>query len=557
MFIPITLNEETQKLYDNLRENGYDLFNENDSFYTDICTSYKSENGTDVLLSDRKNDFYNTNETTCQANCKYSAYSSESKYLKCECSVTSDEIDTVEPQKLRGETAYKIFYEVLKYSNFGVLKCYKLVFNFDYFKKNYGSIIAFIYFLIYIIFVIIYIIRGLSPLKIDISNLISKLSEDNKYVDGKPKIKNNKTIKTKIKALNKKNSSKSAKILDSLNKNKNDLPKLNNKNKKLTNKKLSFPVKRKTKQAKSLKVGSTRKSGIRKISKKSYDKLDSKSMININNQSSNLKKKLNRVETKRDTKKSNRKNNPKNKKEKIIPNENNKHIKKLSNFELNELEYFEAIQLDKRKFHEIYWSILRREHIILFTFFSWNDFNLLYVKLAKFVFLICQDFAMNVVFFSDESMHKIYVTYGKYNFIQQIPQIIYSTTISQLIEVFLCYLSLTDKHYYQIKALKNQEMNNKIVYKILRCVKLKLLGFFTFTLILFTFYWYFISAFCAVYLNTQIIFIKDSTMSFLTGLLYPFVLYLFPAILRIISLADSIKKRFKCIYKISDIIPIF
>ena len=263
-------------------------------------------------------------------------------------------------------------------------------------------------------------------------------------------------------------------------------------------------------------------------------------MININNQSSNLKKKLNRVETKRDTKKSNRKNNPKNKKEKIIPNENNKHIKKLSNFELNELEYFEAIQLDKRKFHEIYWSILRREHIILFTFFSWNDFNLLYVKLAKFVFLICQDFAMNVVFFSDESMHKIYVTYGKYNFIQQIPQIIYSTTISQLIEVFLCYLSLTDKHYYQIKALKNQEMNNKIVYKILRCVKLKLLGFFTFTLILFTFYWYFISAFCAVYLNTQIIFIKDSTMSFLTGLLYPFVLYLFPAILRIISL--NIKK---------------
>ena len=224
---------------------------------------------------------------------------------------------------------------------------------------------------------------------------------------------------------------------------------------------------------------------------------------------------------------------------------------------MNLLEYYEAIQLDKRQFHEIYWSILRREHIILFTFFSWNDFNIIYVKLAKFIFLICQDFAMNVVFFSDDSMHKIYVTYGKYDFIQQIPQIIYSSTISQLIEVFLCYLSLTDKHYYQIKALKNQNMNNNIVYKILRCVKLKFLGFFTFTFILFSFYWYFISAFCAVYLNTQIIFIKDSAMSFLTGLLYPFVLYLFPVILRTISLKDSIKKRFKCIYKISDIIPIF
>ena len=205
----------------------------------------------------------------------------------------------------------------------------------------------------------------------------------------------------------------------------------------------------------------------------------------------------------------------------------------------------------------MYWGILRREHIILFTFFSWHDYNIIYVKLAKFVFLICQDMAMNVVFFSDYSMHKIYKTYGKYDFIQQVPQTIYSTTISQLIEVFLCYLSLTDKHFYQIKAIKDQKMNKAIVFKILRCIKLKLLGFFTFTFILFFFYWYFISCFCAVYHNTQKIFIKDSVVSFLTGLLYPFVLYLFPAILRIIALKDSIKKRLKCIYKISDIIPIF
>ena len=59
--------------------------------------------------------------------------------------------------------------------------------------------------------------------------------------------------------------------------------------------------------------------------------------------------------------------------------------------------------------------------------------------------------ALNVFFFSDESMHKIFLNYGKYNFIQQIPQIIYTTIISQLIEVFLCYLSLTDKHFYKIK----------------------------------------------------------------------------------------------------------
>ena len=136
--------------------------------------------------------------------------------------------------------------------------------------------------------------------------------------------------------------------------------------------------------------------------------------------------------------------------------------------------------------------------------------------------------AMNVFFFSDDSMHRIYIDYGKYNFIQQIPQIIYSIIVSRLLEVFLCYLSLKDKHYYHIKALKNQEINKTFVSKILKCAKLKLIGFFAFTLILFAFYWYFISAFCAVYQNNQGVFIKDSFSSFLTGVLFPFALYLFP-----------------------------
>ena len=82
---------------------------------------------------------------------------------------------------------------------------------------------------------------------------------------------------------------------------------------------------------------------------------------------------------------------------------------------------------------------------------------------------------------------------------------------------------------------------------------IKIIFFFLFTLILFGFYWYLVSAFCAVYQNTQIIFIKDSLFSFLLGLLYPFVLYLFPAALRILSF----KTELKCLYKLSDIIPFF
>ena len=45
---------------------GYNLFDINSPFYQDICTPYKSNNGTDVPLTDRVNYFYNNNnETAC------------------------------------------------------------------------------------------------------------------------------------------------------------------------------------------------------------------------------------------------------------------------------------------------------------------------------------------------------------------------------------------------------------------------------------------------------------------------------------------------------------
>ena len=82
----------------------------------------------------------------------------------------------------------------------------------------------------------------------------------------------------------------------------------------------------------------------------------------------------------------------------------------------------------------------------------------------------------------------------------------------------------------------------------------KIIIFYVFTFLLFIFFWYLISAFCAVYVNTQRIFITDSITSFLMGLLYPFILYLAPAGLRILSLR---KKKLKFIYSLSDKIPFF
>ena len=230
--------------------------------------------------------------------------------------------------------------------------------------------------------------------------------------------------------------------------------------------------------------------------------------------------------------------------------------KKLDDFELNELDYHEAVILDKRNFFQIYFYFIKREHRIIFSFFIFEDYNLISIKLSRFIFLFVTDMALNVFFFSDASMHKIYINYGKYDFVQQIPQIIYSTIVSQLIEVFLCFLSLTDKHIYKIKNLKGKEKNTKNINKIFRCIKIKLIAYFLFTFIFFGIYWYIIASFCGVYQNTQKAFIKDFLMSFLLSLIYPFILYLIPSSLRLCAIRNkSMKLEF--IYKLSDIIPFF
>ena len=228
-------------------------------------------------------------------------------------------------------------------------------------------------------------------------------------------------------------------------------------------------------------------------------------------------------------------------------NENN-----LSDYELNELSYEEALISDKRNVFQLFLGKIKRENIIIFTFLIYDDYNLFIIKLSRFLFLIASDMAFNAFFFSDDSMHKLYLNYGKYDFIQDIPQMVYSTIFSQLIEVFICFLSLIDKYFYEIKksALKGNYIKTS---KIFRLIDFQLSSFYMFTSIFFIFYYYIIYLFCSVYRNTQINFIKDSVVSFCLGLIYSLVLYFISSSIRICSL----KYSKKYLFNLSELIPFF
>ena len=528
IYIPIILSEKTHHLYNDLKELGYDLFDINSPFYNDICIPYKSPEGTDVLLSDRVNYYYNNDDTSCQSNCKFSDYLVESQYLKCECDSENSKIVFNNTESYNGKHIYQIFYDVLKYSNYKVLKCINLAFSIKSLSiANIGSILTIGYFLIYFIFLIIYAIKGIKQLKLDLNknifNNIYNIDNIEKDMTGvnnkKTKKKRNKIILKEKRKLNK---SKLKKIEKSKYKQNNIIN-----NQKMIN---NNPPKKKI-----------------SIYKKSYKK-KFENIKNIDNISFLSKNILLNSNSKKDL------DDKYNDKKKLDSNKN-EHTQKVEfdNYELNNLEYEFAKKFDKRNFFQIYWSLLKREHLVIFTFITKDEHNITFVKYSRFFFLLCTDMAMNVFFFADETMHKIFLDYGKYNFIQQIPQIIYSTIISQIIEIFICYLSLTDKHFYQIKESK--KINKDFIMRIMTFIKVKIIIFFVFTFLIFIFYWYLITCFCAVYQNTQIAFIKDSISSFILGIFLPFIVYIFPSLFRIISLKSN--SNIQCVYKFSNIIPIF
>ena len=152
-------------------------------------------------------------------------------------------------------------------------------------------------------------------------------------------------------------------------------------------------------------------------------------------------------------------------------------------------------------------------------------------------------------------MHKIHEDNGKFNIIYQIPQILYSSVVSAIINMILKQLSLSEKNIIKLKQENDVNKISNIAKEIKACILIKFFIYFILNAIFLLFFWYFISCFCAVYRNIQIILIKDILVSFGLSMLYPFGLNLFPGMFRIPSLKAKNKDK-KCLYQISTLLAL-
>ena len=584
---PVNLDDLIELIYDSLSDSGYNLFNENDSFYQDICAVYTTVNGTDILLSDRKKDIYAIiqNKSLCQTGCELKSYNSSTNKASCNCEINQKTITDLNIDNLFDEKKIASnFYDTLANSNFQVLKCIKLIFS-SKFGKNIGGIVMTILLFISIILNIFSFIKGKEIIHIFINlvikNNILNENKDSITINNNKSTINNKRkssiisrkkkskthrhqkrvkIEANLQAPTKKRKKKkqSSIYTDIIDRNRNDFNiSLNTKSNLTRNGRLD--TKKNTNISNIINIQNIEKE--KNSNHNDSSTIHSKIQNDINNHKDitiYTDNKLNNITQKKGSFEYNSINNtlnPNLNKNNSKDNNNNKYLQELNDEELNNLEYELAVEQDKRTYFQYYWSLLKKKHLILFAFWPSNDYNVMTMKISLFILSFGLYFTINGFFFNDETMHKVYKDNGAFDFLFQIPQILYSTIVSAIINMILKRLSLSEKNILEIKQEKD---NTKIVEKsktIEKCINIKFIIFFILSFLFMLFFSYFISCFCAVYINTQKILIKDTLISFGLSMIYPFGLNLLPGFFRIPALRAK-KKDNKCLYKLSKIVAL-
>ena len=518
--VPIILTENLDKL------------NSSSGYYNDICYVSTSDDGTDISLQDRKKEYIQGNKTVCQDGCDFSYYDYNNKKAKCSCKI-QESSSSFANITINKDELYKNFVNFKNIANIQLLKCYHTLFSKVGLIRNIGFYIIIIILIFHFFCMIYFYCNNFDKIKNKINDIIFALKnikffKKKNIIDNKSNIKNNPIKKRKSEVINKnKYENNNKKNLD------NKINKSNKKNIKI--------IKGDKKRKRKIKINNNFILNVNNLKKNKTEDIDlsmnnSKKIMGNQTICGGLKIEKNKKNIK------------------LIKKLNS--IMKLNEDQLNDLPYNSAILIDKRSFCQYYISLMKTKHIFMFSFIHDNDYNSKIVKIDLFFVSFVIYFTVNALFYNDDTMHHLYQNKGSYNIEYKLPQIVYSSLISIILNTPLKLLALSNN---DILELKNKKINNNFDVKekeLNKKLSIKFVLYFIISFIFLLLFWYYLSMFCAIYRNTQIHLIEDTLISFGISLIYPFDIYLFPAIFRILALSGKNKKR-ECLYKFSKILQKF
>ena len=520
-------------------EKEIDIFNEDDEFFKDICVNFTSEKGTDVTLQDRKTLYYQ-NISLCDKHCTYLQIDLYNKIVECVCPINSiinsdlNEKENEEEEEDKDENEFSI-----TSNNYEVIFCYKKVFDSKILKINIGNFIMIFIGLIYSILIIEYFIRGRKNIALYI--VINKYSKKNNNPPKKNSMILNDNIQKHCKC-------KSTILEEEINIEEKENREI------MKNEK---EIEKNERKRKNINILISLHNNY--IAKSDYSNNKTLALLNSErNNNPNNNNTINNISLNHETNLTIKSNTKRTTTTFILgPSENNKKNKKKNNIieepktclEYEEMSFQSALLYDHRNIFYAYWEELKDKQIFLCLFFN-KGLMLKQLKIASFIIATATDFFFNAFFYTDKFISKNYEE-GALEYAVTLPKTILSSILAQLFSCFLDYL-ISSKMI--LLFLKKKKKKNDIYYRqcnslISMCI-CKIRVFIGVTFFSLVFFWYYITAFCAVYQNSQINWIKDTLNSFWISLLTPLALCFISLLLRNISL----KKKNKIIYNISKIL---
>ena len=220
--------------------------------------------------------------------------------------------------------------------------------------------------------------------------------------------------------------------------------------------------------------------------------------------------------------------------------------------EMNDFSFELALKNDKRTYCQLYYSLIKTKHEFFYTFIYNKGYNSKIIKIDLYLFGFAINYAVNGLFFNDDTMHDVYENKGQFDISYQLPIIVYSSLISMLLGGLVQMLGSSSDAIIDFKQSEEKNNINERSKKLIKKLEIKFALYFLLNYILLLFFGYYISMFDAVYRNTQDLLLKDTLMGFGFSFFTPFLIYLIPGLFRIPALAAPQKKR-KWLYNFSKL----
>lgn len=590
-----------------LADKGIDVYNSSDPFFNDVCFPYTSEDGTDVTLDDRRKNYYQ-NVSFCEAGCSYNGVDLNSQEANCTCEVKTNFIDDILDNPLTGD-----FLEMLNDANFEVLTCAKQVFNINNIATNIGGWIIFGIGAIEIVFTVLYAKNGLLSVRIYLLQYmnLNPPKMKNHSGDGDNNNSNQLEFSDEIKEVNEEesgnisgeNNDKSEDEKNESDEDEKDGTYLSNdasstnKNHRSSQSSIkdqetsqhieespAYFIKKNEKKPKKLMLlvvnHNSQKDGTE--SEEEYSTTNRNQINNRPSKQSTMVYSSNNVITYQtpkmnlhsgrsdkdflpvDIKKSEFRLNE----NKSLQESTNKNMKtettddeddesEYSDSDLNDLDLYDAIIYDKRSFCRFYWSQLQEKQSIINTFFVKDELEPYHIKVLCFLFGIALYFTLNALFYTESYISEHFNSGGSVNFWtlmkSELTRCLYSSMVGIAASFFLSCISSSKMRIKSlIKREKNPDRFRQESVEIIKNLRKKMIIFLVVNYILMLLFWYYVSAFCFCYKNTQMSWLIGGLITWGITLIFPFFLCLLIAAFRFLGLKYKMESAFKVSACLSD-----